>query len=283
MKIYTNHQYEILSLDTLPSFYMEPIEFEVTSTREEMFGNLCDAVIRGYKYEPVYEMLFNEDGSNARDEITHELLYKVDENGEKIFQGYACYPFVDYHTLMLIQKQYEDSQRQAQTFDSQISHLSKMSGIGVEAGITIQPTLEELKKAKRAEVNAACGQIICNGITVELSIGFEHFSLSQTDQLNLFGLQAQIASGVTQIIYHADGQPCRFYPASDITLLIEKAMFHASYHTTYANSLRSWIDGAEMNSELETIYYGVDVPEEYQSEVLKAYLAQITAITDGAE
>lgn len=86
MKIYTNYQYKILSIDTLPIFHMEPIEFEVTSTREEMFGNLCDAVILGYKYESIYKILFNEEGSNARDEITHELLYKVDENRNKIFQ-----------------------------------------------------------------------------------------------------------------------------------------------------------------------------------------------------
>lgn len=134
MKIYTNHQYEILSIDTYPIFHMEPIEFEVTSTREEMFGNLCDAVIRGYKYEPVYEVLFNEDGSNARDDVTHELLYKINENKEKIFQGYACYPFVDYQTLMLIQKQYEDSQKQIQVLNAQIKYLSMMSGIDTEAG-----------------------------------------------------------------------------------------------------------------------------------------------------
>ncbi|WP_333648352.1 hypothetical protein [Lacrimispora sp.] len=200
------------------------------------------------------------------DKYCDGIFYRIGEDGKETIINYV-----------------PTAEEQVKIVDSQISHLSKITGIGVEAGITIQPTLEELKEVKRVEVNAACGQNICNGITVELSTGFEHFSLSQTDQLNLLGLQAQIALGVTQIIYHADGQPCCFYPASDITLLIEKAMFHASYHTTYANSLRAWIDGAEMNSELETIYYGADVPEEYQSEVLKAYLAQITAITDGTE
>lgn len=172
---------------------------------------------------------------------------------------------------------------QMKGLNGNISHLSKITGVGVEVTTSGQPTLEELKAAKRAEVNAACGQTICNGITVELSTGFEHFSLSQTDQLNLFGLQAQIASGAQEIIYHADGQPCRFYPTSDIVLLIEKAMFHASYHTTYANSLRSWIDSAETAEELQEIYHGADVPEEHQSEVLKAYLEQIAAMVEGEE
>ncbi len=134
MKIYTNHQYEILSIDTFPIFHMEPLEFEVTLTREEMFGNLCDAVIRSYKYEPIYETLYNEDGSNARDEKTQDLLYKVNENNERLFQGYAFYPFVDYKILMLIQEQYEDSQKQTQVLNAQIEYLSMMSGIETEAG-----------------------------------------------------------------------------------------------------------------------------------------------------
>lgn len=132
MKIYVNEQYEILSLDEEPAYYKEL--FETERSREDMFGNFCDAVISGYKYEPQYKFLFNEDGSNARDEATGELLYKLADNGEKIFQGYACYPFVDYRTLMLIQKQYEDSQKQVQALNAQIAYLSMMSGIEMEVG-----------------------------------------------------------------------------------------------------------------------------------------------------
>ncbi|WP_313344438.1 hypothetical protein [Lacrimispora sp.] len=64
MKIYVNENYEIIGLDRKPNYYSEI--FEVEQTREEMFGTLCDACIRGHKYEPQYEMIFNEDGSNAR-------------------------------------------------------------------------------------------------------------------------------------------------------------------------------------------------------------------------
>lgn len=162
--------------------------------------------------------------------------------------------------------------------DANVSHLATITGVGVEASASGQMTLEELKAAKKAEINAACGQAVCNGVTVELSTGFEHFSLSQSDQINLFGLQAQLTSGVEQVVYHADGEPCRYYPASDLSLLIDKAMFHVSYHITYANSLKSWIDGIATADELQEVYFGADVPAEYQSEVLKAYLAQIAAM-----
>lgn len=130
MKIYVNEQYEIIALDVASENYKRV--FEVEETREEIFGNLCITCICGYKYEPAYEFIFNKDGSNARDEKTGELLYKTDESGNKISIGFSCYPFVDYKTLMLIQKQYEDSQKQVQAINAQIEYLSMMSGIETE-------------------------------------------------------------------------------------------------------------------------------------------------------
>lgn len=46
-----------------------------------------------------------------------------------------------------------------------------------------------------------------------------------------------------------------------------------SYHTTYCNAINMWIMGVTSKDELSQIVYGTSVPEEYQSEVLKAYLA----------
>ena len=60
--------------------------------------------------------------------------------------------------------------------------------------------------------------------------------------------------------------------------IITKAMWHVSYHTTYCNALNMWVAGAETADDLQQIFYGADVPEQYQSEVLKAYLLQITAM-----
>ena len=132
MKIYVNKQYEIISIDNVPKSY--GYIFETEKTKEVMFGNWCDTCIQGFKYQPQYVLLFNEDGSNKRDEETGELLYKTDNKGEKIFQGYACYPFVDYKTLMLIQKQYEDSQKKEKALTAKIEYLSMMTGVKTEVG-----------------------------------------------------------------------------------------------------------------------------------------------------
>lgn len=150
------------------------------------------------------------------------------------------------------------------------------------------PTPEELLAAaqasKRAEVSAACEQIIYNGVSVELSDGsVEHFSMTEHDQINLFGKQVQLAAGAEQLEYHADGQPCRYYSAADMQAIITAAMFHVSYHTTYCNAMNMWISGCETAEEVAEVYYGADVPEEYQSEVLQAYLTQIADMTGGDE
>lgn len=148
------------------------------------------------------------------------------------------------------------------------------------------PTQEELltyaRASKKAEVSAACEQIIRKGITVKLSDGaVEHFSLTDHDQINLFGKQAQLAAGAEKLEYHADGQPCRYYSAEDMQMIIQAATFHVSYHTTYCNALNIWIAECQTADEVGTISYGADVPEEYRSEVLDAYLIQIAAMTGG--
>ncbi|PWM32906.1 MAG: acyl carrier protein [Clostridiales bacterium] len=149
-----------------------------------------------------------------------------------------------------------------------------------------EPTLEELQAAKRQEVSSACERIIYNGVSVTLADGAtEHFALTEHDQINLFGKQAQLVAGVEQLEYHADGQPCRYYSAADMQAIIAAALWHVSYHTTYCNALNMWIAACETAEDVQAIYYGADVPEEYQSEVLKAYLKEIAdmAATEAGE
>ena len=140
-------------------------------------------------------------------------------------------------------------------------------------------TLKEFKTAKKQEISQACEQIIYAGISVTLADGtVEHFALTEHDQLNLFGKQAQLAAGTEQLEYHSDGKPCRYYSATDMQTIIAAAMQHVSYHTTYCNALNMWVAGCETAEELQQIYYGADVPEQYQSEVLKTYLLEIASL-----
>lgn len=89
------------------------------------------------------------------------------------------------------------------------------------------------------------------------------------------GKQVQLAAGTTELEYHADGQPCRYYNAADMQLIISTAMQHVSYHTTYCNAVNMWISGTQSTEGIQQIYYGADVPEQYQSDVLKAYISSM--------
>lgn len=136
-----------------------------------------------------------------------------------------------------------------------------------------EPTLDELKQQKTNEVSSICKETIYAGVDVELPTGStEHFSLKEEDQINLFGKQAQITAGVTQLEYHQDGHPCRYYTVDEMTAIITAAMQFVSYHTTYCNSLYTWINSVEDKEDLQKITYGASIPIEYQSEVLQTYL-----------
>ena len=137
------------------------------------------------------------------------------------------------------------------------------------------PTLEELQSVKKQEIAAACEQKIYAGVDVELPTGKEHFSLTEKDQLNLFGKQAQMANGSERFEYHQDGFPCRYYTKEEMQMIVQAALGFVTYHTTYCNALNIWIDCAETVEEVNDIVYGCAVPERYQSEVLRDILAVV--------
>lgn len=176
----------------------------------------------------------------------------------------------------------------SQTMAECIRRLKRRKAQGNLRSHTSRPWMEELQAGKRREVAAECERLIYAGINVTLADGsVEHYALTIEDQLNLFGKQIQVSAGQAQIEYHADGQPCRYYSPADMQTIIQAAMWHVSYHTTYCNALNMWIAGCQTAEEVQEIFYGADVPEEYQSEVLKTYLTQIAGqmgvSTDGAQ
>lgn len=138
------------------------------------------------------------------------------------------------------------------------------------------PTLEEVKAWKHSEMSSMCQSTIFNGFDVELSSGeTKHFSLTYEDQINLIGKQLQVAQGEENIEYHPSStptSPCVYYSNADMSKIIETAFAFKSYHSTYCNSLYVWIDNCETKEEVETIYYGIAVPEKYQSVVLQDYV-----------
>lgn len=136
-------------------------------------------------------------------------------------------------------------------------------------------SLEDARKAKYQEIALACEQTIYAGVDVSTSSGVEHFSLTEKDQLNLFGKKMQLLAGEEKLEYHEDGHPCKYFSAEDMQNIVNKAMFYVSYYTTYCNALNMWIKSVTKPGDLDRIQWGAKVPEEFQNEVLKDYMKKM--------
>ena len=131
--------------------------------------------------------------------------------------------------------------------------------------------MDVLRSGKEAELSAACKAAIEAGMDVETTQGTEHFSLQETDQINLTTAYNAILSGAEGYPYHADGALCRMFTADEITAISNASIAHKLYHTTLCNHLLTWARRAETEDELNGITYTAEgLPDD-----LAANMAQV--------
>ena len=137
--------------------------------------------------------------------------------------------------------------------------------------------LEEIRADKLAELSASCNTAITAGMDVETTQGTEHFSLKETDQINLTTALSAVQSGAAGYPYHADGQLCRLFTSAEIQAIAAASVKHKLYHTTLCNHLLTWARRAETKEELSVITYASDgMPED-----LAANMAAVLAAAAG--
>lgn len=139
-----------------------------------------------------------------------------------------------------------------------------------------EPTLKELQESKVTEMNAAQQKAIQEGISLTLTDGtIEHFTLTDHDQTSLMGLQSQVLAGEENIPWHTsdESEHCKFYSNADMRLITGMAMSYVTWHVTYFRDLRIYIRSLQSKSDVESVTYGMEIPEEYQSEPQKAMIA----------
>ena len=140
-----------------------------------------------------------------------------------------------------------------------------------------QPNIADLRAAKTAEMSAACNAAITAGMDVETTQGTEHFSLEETDQINLKTATDDVKAGAAFYPYHADGELCRIFTAAEINAIGEASKAHKLYHTTYCNHLFDWIRRADA-AELAGITYGAELPDDLAAH-MQALLTQAGSTT----
>lgn len=117
---------------------------------------------------------------------------------------------------------------------------------------------EEIQTEKLSSLSETCNQTIIAGMNVETTEGIEHFSLEETDQINLTTALSAIEQGAKGYPYHADKKLCRMFTAVELKAIAEKATAHKLYHTTLCNHLLILARRATTTAELDKITYSAD-------------------------
>ncbi len=202
---------------------------------------------------PVYTTCFTAGaggiivGETRQDVKTYEELIIPTPQAEENYEFYSWVPEIPL----------EGKITSGQTFTAQFIYI---------------PTLDEVKESAVTNMNAVQQTIIQQGLDITLTDGeVEHFTLTDHDQTSLMGLQTQVIAGVTQIPWHTSDQAehCKYYSNADMSVITAAAMQFVTFHVTYFRDLRIYIRSLETKEEVEAVTYGVHIPEDYQSEVLK--------------
>ena len=133
-----------------------------------------------------------------------------------------------------------------------------------------------LAKAKRSVISrlsGTCNTKITSGFSVKLSDGKDYqFKLTPEDQLNLLSLENQLNSGAVSFLYHATGQPCRFFSKEDMYKIINTFRRYTLYHTTYFNMAKQYINSLTNVADVNMFTYGADVSSVTDDVVIKQIL-----------
>lgn len=156
--------------------------------------------------------------------------------------------------------------------------IDKSSSFRAVFSYVYVPTLEEIKSTKKQEIEAGYENAKATGVEVSLSTGKERFPLMAEDITFLMGKQFELASSsAEQIGYQDSAKRCGIYSRADMQTIINAALNFMNFQTTYRNNLCEWVDECDSRENVEAIFYGAEIPEQYQNVVYKSYLAQMEA------
>lgn len=130
----------------------------------------------------------------------------------------------------------------------------------IENSITDEDNLiSQVKQRKINEVSLISQSVIINGV----EFNGKQYRLNTTDQINISALNMMAQAG-HKVPYHADGEVCRIFEPEEMILLAQTSTAWIVYHTTYFNLLKHQILDYTTIEEVEAVYYGMQLKEEYQ-------------------
>lgn len=132
-----------------------------------------------------------------------------------------------------------------------------------------QDRLPNIKLLKEKQISSYCNKAIIEGMDITTSKGIEHFSLQETDQINLTTALAAVQQGASVYPYHADKSLCCMFTAEEIKNISQSVIQHKLYHTTLCNHLLTWIRRSTSREEIENISYSAEnLPDDLAQNML---------------
>lgn len=126
-----------------------------------------------------------------------------------------------------------------------------------------EPTLEEVKSQKIAELSTICNQSIIHGVYMEIDGEKKLFSYKTEDQSNLLNALQLARATKMSMPYHADGCNCRLFTPEEITQLYILEMTNLTHNQTYMNQLKMYIESLDDKLAVEAVLYGNELTGEY--------------------
>jgi len=136
-----------------------------------------------------------------------------------------------------------------------------------------ESTLEAAKQAKIKQLSNQCKNKISTGFSITLSDGEAYnFKLTTEDQLNLMSIEGQLNAGAETFIYHATNQPCKVFSRDDMLKIINTFRRHITYHTTYFNAAKQYINSLVDIEKINSFVYGTDISALINNKAIKQIL-----------
>lgn len=203
---------------------------------------------------------------NLYDTETSTLLYVDEMLSRKLYK-------TDYGNYFMVYKNGEITEKSEESAKEYLGQYDPDLYIDLWGNPEPEKNFDKYMNDLIDSLDRQCEQTIFEGIDVELSIGTEHFTCTYQDQINLTALSSKLVARAGEIEWHPadESQPCKYYSVEDMAKIMESLMAYKSYHITYFRDLRRYVRTFTKISDLENVWYGMAIPEEYKSEVLKNY------------
>lgn len=136
-----------------------------------------------------------------------------------------------------------------------------------------EPVLVKARQRMINQLSNQCKAIISTGFSITLSDGESYsFKLTTEDQLNLMSIEGQLNAGAETVVYHATNQPCRIFSRDDMLKVIKAFRHHVTYHTTYFNAAKQYINSLVDTEKISSFTYGTDVTTVVTDKAIKRVL-----------